>query len=81
MYITKYGCVFLKLGESIYRYVAMDFIPILLGSLPLADNARHSLVILDHYVVLGGQLVLEPHVRDPGGQLYSPRITCPGGQF
>ena len=28
MYITKYGCVFLKLGESIY--VAMDLIPILL---------------------------------------------------
>ena len=27
MYITKYGCVFLKLGESIY--VAMDLIPIL----------------------------------------------------
>ena len=44
MYITKYGCVFLKLGEStidnrdyvvsiIYEstYVAMDLIPILLG--------------------------------------------------
>ena len=45
MYITKYGCVFLKLaiGESIY--VAMDLIPILLGSLPLAHNAQHSLVI------------------------------------
>ena len=42
MYITKYGCVFLKLGESIY--VAMDLIPILLGSLPLAHNAQHSLV-------------------------------------
>ena len=27
MYITKYGCVFLKLGESIH--VAMDLIPIL----------------------------------------------------
>ena len=27
MYITKYGCVFLKLGES--TYVAMDLIPIL----------------------------------------------------
>ena len=40
MYITKYGCVFLKLGESIY--VAMDLIPILLGSLPLAHNAPHS---------------------------------------
>ena len=44
MYITKYGCVFLKLGESIYIYVAMDLIPILLGSLPLAHNAQHSLV-------------------------------------
>ena len=44
MYITKYGCVFLKLGESIY--VAMDLIPILLGSLPLAHNAQHSLVIM-----------------------------------
>ena len=43
MYITKYGCVFLKLGESIY--VAIDLIPILLGSLPLAHNAQHSLVI------------------------------------
>ena len=42
MYITKYSCVFLKLGESIY--VAMDLIPILLGSLPLAHNAQHSLV-------------------------------------
>ena len=42
MYITKYDCVFLKLGESIY--VAMDLIPILLGSLPLAHNAQHSLV-------------------------------------
>ena len=44
MYISKYGCVFLKLGESIY--VAMDIIPILLGSLPLAHNAQHSLVLL-----------------------------------
>ena len=43
MYITKYSCVFLKLGESIY--VAMDLIPIFLGSLPLAHNAQHSLVI------------------------------------
>ena len=43
MYISKYGCVFLKLGES--KYVAMDLIPILLGSLPLAHNAQHSLVI------------------------------------
>ena len=45
MYITKYSCVFLKLGESIY--VAMDLIPILLGSLPLAHNAQHSLVIIN----------------------------------
>ena len=44
MYITKYGCVFLKVGESIYMYVAMDLIPILLGLLPLAHNAQHSLV-------------------------------------
>ena len=44
MYITKYSCVFLKLGESIY--MAMDVIPILLGSLPLAHNAQHSLVLL-----------------------------------
>ena len=45
MYITiKYGCVFLKLGESIY--VAMDLIPILLGSLPLAHNAQYSLVYI-----------------------------------
>ena len=35
---TKYGCVFLKLGESIY--VAMDLIPVLLGSLPLAHNSH-----------------------------------------
>ena len=47
MYITKYGCVFLKLGESIY--VAMDLIPILLGSLPLAHNAQHSLVIANRH--------------------------------
>ena len=44
MYITKYGCVFLKRGESIY--VAMDLIPILSGSLPLAHNAQHSLVYI-----------------------------------
>ena len=40
--VCNYGCVFLKLGESIY--VAMDLIPILLGSLPLAHNAQYSLV-------------------------------------
>ena len=50
---TKYGCVFLKLGESIY--VAMDLIPILLGSLPLSHNAKHSLVIL--YVHVASYLV------------------------
>ena len=38
MYITKYGCVLCS--------VAMDLIPILLGSLPLAHNAQHSLVII-----------------------------------
>ena len=32
MYITKYGCVFLKLGGS--TYVAMDLIPILFGFAP-----------------------------------------------
>ena len=43
--ITKYGC-FLEIG-----YVAMDLIPILLilGSLPLAHNAQHSLVIMQVY--------------------------------
>ena len=45
MYISKYGCVLLKLCESTCMYVAMDPIPILLGSLPLAHNAQHSLVI------------------------------------
>ena len=40
--ITKYCCVFLKLGES--THVAMDLIPILLGSLPLAHNASYVLV-------------------------------------
>ena len=42
-YGILYSCVFFKLGESIY--VAKDLIPILLGSLPLAHNAQHSLVI------------------------------------
>ena len=45
----KYGCVCLKLGESIY--VAMDLIPILLGSLPLAHNAQHSLVFIAERIV------------------------------
>ena len=52
--ITKYGCVFLKLGES--TYVAMDLILILLGSLPLAHNAQHSLVLMHchcHYPIHG----------------------------
>ena len=51
MYITKCGCVFLKLGERIY--VAMDLIPILLGSLPLAHNAQHSLVFSTSTMVHG----------------------------
>ena len=59
MYITKYSCVFLKLGESIY--VAMDLIPILLGSLPLAHNAQHSLVICSA-VVEKNCLVAKYHV-------------------
>ena len=50
MYITKYSCVFLKLGESIY--VAMDLIPILLVSLPLAHNTQHSLVFCTAYYCL-----------------------------
>ena len=37
MYIIKYSCVFLKLYTWQW--------PILLGSLPLAHNAQHSLVI------------------------------------
>ena len=48
-YLTKYDCVFLKPGESIIIGLRgmpeMDLIPILLGSLPLAHNAQHSLVI------------------------------------
>ena len=48
MYITKYSCVFLKLGESIY--MAMDLIPILLGSLRLAHNAQHSLVYIHYFM-------------------------------
>ena len=45
MYITKYGCVFLKLGESIYIRGNRSHSHTLLGSLPLAHNAQHSLVI------------------------------------
>ena len=45
MYKSKYG-FFLEI-----IYVAMDLIPILLGSLPLAHNAQHSLVMFDHDVV------------------------------
>ena len=43
MYITEYGCVFLKLGSSniggnrVHSHT-------LFGSLPLAHNAQHSLV-------------------------------------
>ena len=43
MYITKYSCIL---------YVAMDLIPILLGSLPLAHNAQHSLVVHTPYVIV-----------------------------
>ena len=60
MYITKYGCVFLKLGESIY--VAMD-ISNLFGSLPLAHNAQHSLVCLFAGLWLGGLLYLSREYR------------------
>ena len=45
MYITKYGCVFLKLGESIYIRGNGSHSHTL-GSLPLAHNAQHSLVTL-----------------------------------
>ena len=61
MYITKYGCVFLKLGESIY--VAMDLIPILLGSLPLAHNAQHSLVIITYICTQSGAYELPKAAR------------------
>ena len=60
MYITKYSCVFLKLGESIY--MAMDLIPIHLGSLPLAHNAQHSLVIGRAV----GRAGASPHSRTTG---------------
>ena len=63
MYITKYSCVFLKLGESIY--VAMDLIPMLLGALPLAHNAQHSLVIsLEEPRLLGGGAGEEAWLRE-----------------
>ena len=45
MYITKYGCVFLKLGGSIYIRGNGSHSHTLLGSLPLAHNAQHSLVM------------------------------------
>ena len=47
MYITKYGCVFLKL---VYTWQWISFPCILLGSLPLAHNAQHSLVLYNVYV-------------------------------
>ena len=53
--------VFLKLGESIY--VAMDLIPILLGSLPLAHNAQHSLV---NYIYIIGRAGASPPSRTTG---------------
>ena len=40
MYITKYGCVFLKLGESIY--VAMDLIPIPLERMHYAYTQSYA---------------------------------------
>ena len=66
MYITKYSCVFLKLGESIY--VAMDLIPILLGSLPIAHNAQHSAsitLVIEHalfYMACVGQAAARARV-------------------
>ena len=62
MYITNYSCVFLKLGESIY--VAMDLSPKLLGSLPLAHNAQHSLVILTNIII--GRAGASPPSRTTG---------------
>ena len=53
--LTKYGCVFLKLGEIIY--VAMDLIPILLGSLLLTHNAQHSLVIIMYARRTGAEIL------------------------
>ena len=45
--ITKYGCVFLKLGESIIiRGNGSHSHTYIMGSLPLAHNAQHSLVIM-----------------------------------
>ena len=80
MYITKYGCVFLKLGESIY--VAMDLIPILLGSLPLAHNAQHSLVMncCARAVTLwpGAGGAYEKPARLPVPGLYSARRAMAG---
>ena len=52
MYISKYGCVFLKLGEVGPIYVEMDLIPVLLGSLPLAHNAQYSLVIIQGVAII-----------------------------
>ena len=54
MYITKYSCIL---------YVAMDLITILLGSLPLAHNAQHSLVIVHHYTVSVTLLTLGAHAQ------------------
>ena len=59
MYTTKYGCVFLKLGESIYMYVAMYLIPILLGSLLLAHNAQHSLLAIPNAHTQDDELISE----------------------
>ena len=65
MYITKYSCVFLKLDESTCIYMAMDLIPILLGSLPLAHNAQHSLVVVVYATV--GVYIASYAESDGGG--------------
>ena len=76
MYITKYGCVFLKLGESIY--VAIDLIPILLGSLPLAHNAQHSLVLVRMLRALNlvGAHAFEPFRHGAILAPYKPRFQA-----
>ena len=72
------GCVFLKLGESIY--VEMDLIPIRLGLLPLAHNAQHSLVVVKshlfpQFALAGVEASLRLSIA--GGR--APRTRYPGG--
>ena len=53
MYITKYGCVFLKLGGS--TYVAMDLIPILfwvLSRLPIMLSIHLLCIIIYIYIYI-----------------------------